>query len=289
MSATMARQTKRAVERIRSWRILAARRVLAEGRSSVLPPARARGRPGNGPASLSRRLADTRYDGPFVAGRGPAGPEGYKTFEMTSSIQRRGAGGRDFDFFKLWLRRPSGIGAIVPSGVALARAMAEEIDLATPGLVVELGGGTGNVTAAILNAGLPARDVVVVECEPTLCLTIAGRFPGVEVWQGDARDLGRLRSVLGERQVKCVVSGLPLLSMEPEDCRRIVTGAFELLGEHGTFVQFTYTPVSPIARATRRALGLVAERTDWVLFNVPPATVWRYRRARPGAQLSRAA
>lgn len=208
---------------------------------------------------------------------------------MTTQPNKRGARRHELDFFRLWLRRPSGIGAVLPSGTPLARAMAEEIDLGAPGVVVELGGGTGNVTRAILEAGVPRRDLIVVEREPTLCALIADRFPGVGVIRADARDLSQLPGVLEDRPVKSVVSGLPLLSMDRDDCRRILAGAFDLLAPYGIFLQFTYSPISPIARRTYGPLGLRAERVDWVLRNVPPATVWRYRRREPGAGLATAA
>lgn len=189
----------------------------------------------------------------------------------------------------MWLRRPVGIGAVLPSGMPLARAMADAIDLAAPGVVLELGGGTGNITDAILAAGVPRRDLIVVEREAMLCALIAERFPGVGVIRTDARSLDGLSEMLGGRPVKCVVSGLPLLAMERNDCRRILQAAFDLLAPNGLFLQFTYAPVSPISRRTYRRLGLRAERVDWVLRNVPPATVWRYRRTALASDLPRAA
>ena len=56
-----------------------------------------------------------------------------------------------FRFFLHWLRRPGKVGAVVPSGPALAAALAAEVDTAAPGAVVELGPGTGRVTRALLD------------------------------------------------------------------------------------------------------------------------------------------
>lgn len=201
----------------------------------------------------------------------------------------RDATGDDLDFFRLWLRRPLKVGAVVPSGRALARAMAACIDAGAPGAVVELGGGTGAITRAILAAGVAPADLIVIERESALCEVIAARFPGVRVLHADARDLGALLRRAGVDRVKAVVSGLPLLSMERETCRRILTASFAVLGEDGEFVQFTYGPASPISHETRAALGIVGERAHWVVSNLPPATVWRYRRAEPAAGARRAA
>jgi phosphatidylethanolamine/phosphatidyl-N-methylethanolamine N-methyltransferase len=203
---------------------------------------------------------------------------------MTTPNHRRPPGPRpglpdELAFFSLWLRRPRRLGAVVPSGRALADAMAGQIDVAAPGEVVELGGGTGSVTRAILDAGVAPKDLIVVERETALCRTIAARFPGVRVAHGDARDLRRLLEAVGAARIKTVISSLPLLAMERDDCRRILESAFAVLDKRGDFVQFTYGPASPVSGRTRATLGVIGERTDWVLRNLPPAAVWRYRRA----------
>jgi len=156
--------------------------------------------------------------------------------------------------------------------------MAARIDVHAPGVVVELGGGTGSITEAILAAGTAPQDLVVVEHEAKLCAILAERFPHIRVLQGDARDLKTLLEQAGIDPVKTVVSGLPLLSMDDRDCQRIVAGAFSVLPPNGEFLQFTYGPASPVSRQTRSSLGIAGRRSDWVLYNLPPATVWRFHR-----------
>lgn len=193
----------------------------------------------------------------------------------------------ELGFFLMWLRRPGRVGAVVPSGRALARAMAAHIDLEAPGAVVELGGGTGSITKAILRAGIPPEDLIVVEREAKLCRIIRARFPGVRVLCADARKLDGLLAEAGITRVKAVVSGLPLLSMERADCRQILRAAFSALEPDGEFLQFTYSPGSPVSHETRGLLGIVGKREEWVLSNLPPAAVWSYRRS--AAQENRAA
>jgi len=166
----------------------------------------------------------------------------------------------------------------VPSGKALATSMAARIKVDSPGVVVELGGGTGSITKAILAAGTAPQDLVVVEREAKLCAILAERFPQIRVLRGDARNLKRLLARAGIGPVKAVVSSLPLLSMDDRDCQRIVAGAFSVLPPEGEFLQFTYGPASPVSRRMRKHLGIDGQRSDWVLYNLPPAAVWRYRR-----------
>jgi len=184
----------------------------------------------------------------------------------------------ELGFFLLWLRRPTRVGALVPSGKALAASMAARIKVDAPGVVVELGGGTGSITEAILAAGTAPQDLVVVEREAKLCAILAERFPHIRILQGDARNLKELLEREAIEPIKVVVSGLPLLSMDNRDCQRIVAGAFSVLPPEGEFLQFTYGPVSPVSRRTRASLGIAGQRSDWVLYNLPPAAVWRFRR-----------
>ena len=95
-------------------------------------------------------------------------------------------------FFNLWLQNPTKIGALVPSSKNLGAAMAAEIDPAAPGAVIELGGGTGSITAALLLRGIPPKDLVVIEREPSLCEVMRARFPDIQIICGDARELEKI-------------------------------------------------------------------------------------------------
>lgn len=181
-------------------------------------------------------------------------------------------------FFNLWLQNPTKIGAVAPSSKNLGAAMAAEIDPAAPGAVIELGGGTGSVTAALLLRGIRPKDLVVIEREPSLCEVMRARFPDIQIICGDARELEKILAAAGITHVKAVVSGLPLLSLSKEVERAILHQCFAVLPPEGFMMQFTYVPRPPVGRAIAAELDLEATRTAWVLDNIPPSTVWIYRR-----------
>ncbi|MGH7091444.1 MAG: class I SAM-dependent methyltransferase [Stellaceae bacterium] len=187
-------------------------------------------------------------------------------------------------FLARWFKAPHRMGAVVPSGRSLARAMAREVDPGSGGSVIELGGGTGSITRALLERGLAPHRLIVVERDRTLAALLRKRFPGVRVVRGDASRLTELLRPLQVTSADAVVSSLPLLSMPKPVRRRIVEESFAFLGERGPFVQFTYGVVAPFSAA---ALGLAAEVADRVWANLPPAAVWRFRRlAAPQAQVA---
>ncbi|HXQ52009.1 MAG TPA: methyltransferase domain-containing protein [Stellaceae bacterium] len=178
-------------------------------------------------------------------------------------------------FLSRWLKAPNRIGAVAPSSRGLSRAMARQVDPLADGVVVELGGGTGSITRALLERGVSPAHLVVVERDRTLAALLRQRFPGVKVVRGDAAELVELLRPLGLASVDTVVSSLPLLSMPKRLRERIVAESFALLGEGGIFVQFTYGVASPLAAPE---LGLAGEVAQRIFLNFPPAAVWRFRR-----------
>src|SRR5262245_11509351 len=69
-------------------------------------------------------------------------------------------------FIRSWIEKPISMGAVTPSGRALARAMARYVDPDVPGPVVELGSGTGAVTQALVDKGIDPARLVLVEFNP---------------------------------------------------------------------------------------------------------------------------
>jgi phosphatidylethanolamine/phosphatidyl-N-methylethanolamine N-methyltransferase len=178
-------------------------------------------------------------------------------------------------FFRSWFDNPKQIGAVMPSGPALAEMMARGIDPLLPGPIVELGPGTGVVTRALLNRGVEPGRLILVEFDPTFCALLGARFPGVRIVRGDAYQLAATLREHLDAPPAAIVSSLPLL-MKPEPMRAaLLEEAFGLMVPGGIFVQFTYGLTSPVPR--NRAFAAEASPRIWR--NFPPARVWIYRRA----------
>ena len=181
-------------------------------------------------------------------------------------------------FLLRWLLHPTKVGAVTPSGRALSNAMCRQVDWTRPGHVVELGAGVGSFTRVLLEQ-TPATDrLLIVERDPVFFDRLQRRFPSAPLAMGDAADLTGLlkRHQVGE--VNAVVSGLPILSMPGNIQREILTQVMAA-GPDPVFIQFTYGFRSPVSRRKLTEWGIRAERTGFVAKNVPPAWIWRYRKA----------
>ncbi len=179
-------------------------------------------------------------------------------------------------FIRSWLEKPLAIGAVAPSSRMLARRMARYVDPKTDGPVIELGPGTGPVTAALVARGIAPERLVLVEFNPHFCELLRDRYPAATVVQGDAFQLGWLVRDLMRHPAAAVVSGLPLVIKPMRMRMRLLRDALELLRPNAPFVQFTYAMAPPIPRTVG---GVTTEASERIWMNLPPARVWVYRKS----------
>jgi phosphatidylethanolamine/phosphatidyl-N-methylethanolamine N-methyltransferase len=179
-------------------------------------------------------------------------------------------------FIRSWIERPLSIGAVTPSSKMLARAMARYVDPHSDGPVVELGPGTGPVTAALVESGVDPSRLVLVEFNPAFCRILRARYPDATLVQGDAYSMRRLLETLLMEPAAAVVSGLPLVTKPMRQRVRLIRDAFDLMLPGAPFVQFTYSVASPLPR---QLSGFSVEASERIWMNIPPARVWVYRKA----------
>ncbi len=183
-------------------------------------------------------------------------------------------------FFRQWLKDPRRVAAISPSSRQLARQMMHQLPRNSR-RVIELGGGTGVFTQALLEHGIAPADLMVLELNEELHRHLVEQFPGAHVICGDASDLAAISCKHGfadEHAADAIISGLGLLSMPRQTQQSILQAAFDSLRPDGRFIQFTYGPANPVAREVVEAMDLSARRASFTWWNVPPATVYVYQR-----------
>ena len=175
-------------------------------------------------------------------------------------------------FLKRWAANPLQMGSLVPSSPALTRRIARLTTWAGDETVVELGAGTGVVSRALLEAGLPPERLHVIEIVPEMADHLRNTLPGVRVIIGDAFDLPNLLPRGLHGKVGTVICGIPLVLLPVAEQRRFVA-AVEAVAPGRGFLLYTYCITSPLPY---RRLGLAARREAWTPLNLPPASVWRY-------------
>lgn len=172
-------------------------------------------------------------------------------------------------FLALALTRPTLVGALAPSSRRLARAMAEQVG--TSAAVIELGAGTGAVTAA-LRAAAPNAPLLAVELQRHLAAGLKRRFPDVEVSCAAAHEaLAEHAHAPGDT---VLVSSLPFRSL-PEPLRTTTLQALLAFVEADPLrrlVQYTYQPRAPFALPRTSRLHWTLRDVVWG--NLPPAGVW---------------
>src|SRR5579872_6918424 len=180
-------------------------------------------------------------------------------------------------FLRGLIANPANVGAIAPSGAALARAVAAQVDPDTDGPVLELGPGTGSMTRELIKRGIAPERMVAIEWDANFARTIAAEFPGAKVIRGDAFDLDRTLPKRGYKQFAAIISGIPLLNHSADRRRALLEGAFRRLQPGAPMIQFSYGLSAPV----KPPKGISVKRAAYVWANLPPASVWVYRKRGP--------
>jgi phosphatidylethanolamine/phosphatidyl-N-methylethanolamine N-methyltransferase len=175
-------------------------------------------------------------------------------------------------FFRRWLANPLQMGSVVPSSRALCARIVRQTRRAPDEAVLELGAGTGVISRALIESGVPPDRLFVVEIVPAMAGHLRRVLPGAQVIEGNARDLTELIPAEWHGRIGTVVCGIPLVLL-PRTEQRVLVDAMQAVAPGRGFLHFSYCATSPISRSY---LGLTGRREAWTPLNFPPASVWRY-------------
>lgn len=175
-------------------------------------------------------------------------------------------------FLSRWMANPLQMGSVVPSSPALCRRVAQQVRRGADEWVVELGAGTGAVSRALLDGGVPPERVTVLEIVPEMADHLRRRLAGVEVIAGDAWALPDLIPRSRHGRIGTVICGIPMVLLPLAEQRRLID-AMEAVAPGRGFLHYSYCVTSPLPHRKHR---LMAKREAWTPLNLPPASVWRY-------------
>lgn len=178
-------------------------------------------------------------------------------------------------FFKSLLKAPLKTGAVFPSSKNLASAISGFVNLPNPDeYILEIGAGTGRLTSALLERGVPATQLIILEMQPFLAKFLKKIFHSVTILEGNATNLLELLPEKAIGNIQTVVSGIPMVNLRFQAQQQIITAIKNIIKPDGTILQFTYRPGSPLPS---HKLGLKQNCLGHILFNIPPASIWEYK------------
>ncbi|MGH3932204.1 MAG: class I SAM-dependent methyltransferase [Pseudonocardiaceae bacterium] len=182
-------------------------------------------------------------------------------------------------FLRALLRSPHEVGAIAPSSAVLGDRLATVVPRTDDAVIVELGAGTGVVTARIDARRSPKSTLLAFERNPTLANEVRRQVPGALVIADDARHLPAHLNKHDLTTVDAVVCGLPWANFSDQEQSELLDAITGVLCPEGVFTTFAYLHALALPSA-RRFLGALTirfgevARTPAVLRNLPPAITY---------------
>lgn len=182
-------------------------------------------------------------------------------------------------FFQAFLRAPRIVASVIPSSPFVVRRVARAADAANARVVVELGGGTGGTTRAMLKAMRADARMLVIERTAEFIDTLDGiDDPRLEVVHGCASSIGTELERRGHRAADAVISGIPFSTMPAELAEEIIAAVHESLAPGGRFVAYQFT--DRVADYAKPMMG--APDVEYELVNVPPLRLFIWRKGGNG-------
>jgi len=214
-------------------------------------------------------------------------------------------------FLKQFFSRYHTTGSVLPSSRALARALCRYVGegsgrpqgtrgtvrTGSPQQILEVGPGTGAVTARLVRKMLPGDRLTLVELNDDFVRHLQGRFEKEPAFAAVAERTEILHTPLEElpqeRRFDLIISGLPLNNFAVAEVEAILDIFARLVAPGGTLSFFEYIAIRRVkavvsgraGRARLRGIGAALGRTlhgreikrDWVWPNLPPAWVHHVR------------
>jgi phosphatidylethanolamine/phosphatidyl-N-methylethanolamine N-methyltransferase len=208
-------------------------------------------------------------------------------------------------FLSQFFRQYHTTGSVLPSSRSLARALcryvrhpsAENYNGGRPREILEVGPGTGAVTASLVTHMSPTDRLTLVELNDEFVRHMQQRLATEPAFQAVANRTTvlhkRLEDLPAEKRFDVIISGLPLNNFEVPEVEQILDIFGRLLSPGGTLSFFEYIAIRKVkslvtsskGRARLQGIGRALDRTlkgreikrDWIWPNVPPAWVHHVR------------
>ena len=183
-------------------------------------------------------------------------------------------------FLKNFVKNPTTIGSIWPTGPSLAKEMLRNIKTDSNSSIAEIGPGTGAITKFIINSINKDANFFAIELNTEFCFHLEKIFPNTKIYNDSASNLSK---ILSEKELidnlDVVISGLPWASFPHKLQISILEAISENLKHGGQFNTFAYLQglYLPTGIKFKKLLSNYfseIKTSRIVLNNIPPAIVY---------------
>ncbi len=179
-----------------------------------------------------------------------------------------------------FVKNPKTTGAIAPSSSFLSKKIISGLNFKDAQTIVELGPGTGAITAFIEKELNEHNKFFGIELNEDIYHFVSNRFPNQKFYLDSASNLPKILKKENLDLVDIIISGLPWAAFHDELQDSILDAILESLKEGGIFTTFAYLhgSILPAAKSFKQKLHKYfshVEKSNIVWRNIPPAYVYK--------------
>lgn len=173
-------------------------------------------------------------------------------------------------FFKSFFTSTKKTGSITPSSIFLSKKIALLLPKDAR-IVVELGGGTGSITKALLNELSPDSILYCVESNQSFVKILKEiNDSRLKIIEGDATHILKLFNSNLYGKIDVIISSIPISYLKKEKVTTMISDWHSLLTPKGLCIQYQYMPLSQ-----KKFSSFFRETSlKFELFNVPPTYIY---------------
>lgn len=195
-------------------------------------------------------------------------PMNLETATIASSPRRRTALVSLAEF----LRHPAAVGSAFPATDEMVSHVLDPIDWSKVDTFVEYGPGTGEFTRGVLGRLKADASLIAIETGEDFVELLRSTIcdSRLKVVHGSAQDVEGILRRLDAGRSDCILSGLPISTLEPHDAEDIIASSRAVLHPGGQFV--AYQMRRAIESYLHRHFEKVETGFEW--WNIPPCHIY---------------
>lgn len=190
---------------------------------------------------------------------------------------------KNLDFFFQFIKKPSVIGAVVPSSRSLAKTMLQTVDFGKTKTIVELGPGTGAFSQLILDSALPSTTYFALELNLKMVNYLKNTMPELITYHDSAANIEKYLQKHSASHADVIISGLPWAAFSDGLQDALLNAVLNSLPTNGQFMTFAYLnglllPAGQnfYKKLNKKFASVSKSKITWL--NFPPAFVYRCKK-----------